>query len=104
MQSYQLRRWPMISARTMGHRSYSCSIFLLNIILLCGDCVFKFALVLLNELGVQIQCRKCKRRGFDPWIGKILEKGIPYLLDNEFVPEAMLIALRVKNLTLLTEL
>ena len=66
----------MISARTIGHRFYSCSIFLLNIILLCGDCVFKFALVLLNELGVQIQCRKCKRRGFDPWIGKILEKGM----------------------------
>lgn len=51
MQSYQLRGWPMTSAQTIGHHSYSCSIFLLNIILLCGDCIFKFALALLNELG-----------------------------------------------------
>lgn len=59
MQSYQLRGWPTISARTIGHHSYyfplvqsSCYLFLLNIILLCGDCIFKFALTLLNELEV----------------------------------------------------
>ena len=55
---------------------------MLNIILLCADCIFKFALTLLNELE-------------DPkaWV----QIQLPYLSDNEFVPEAMLIALHVKN-------